>query len=72
MWLEHAIKLEVRTGREVTDKFVIDITWETKVVKVTLVADISLCIRNSRGKELTNEALKMYHCVNFLLYLLRI
>ena len=35
MRLEHATKLEVRTGREVTDKFVIDITWETKAVKVT-------------------------------------
>lgn len=42
VWLEHATKLEVHTGREVTDKFVIDITWETKAVKVTLIADISM------------------------------
>ena len=51
MWLEHATKLEVHTGREVTDKFVIDITWETKAVKVTVIAGISLCNRNFRGKK---------------------
>ena len=51
MQLEHATKLEVRTGREVTEKFVIDITWETKAVKVTLIADISLCNRNFRGEK---------------------
>ena len=50
MWLEYAIKLEAHTGREVTDKFLIDITWETQAIKVTLIADISLCSRNSRGE----------------------
>ena len=51
MWLEHATKPEVHTDRKVTDKFVIDFMWETKAVKVTLVADISYAAETLGEKE---------------------